>query len=164
MGKVSRAILIIVLFVIFFEVGLFSSYTIVTSEPPDIQGLIDMQVQEVISVINPNTVNEVLIKDPTDLNISNKQSVATALENLSKVDGVNLDNLNATTYDDTDNDNLNVTIEALGYASPNSTSTQIVISQEPSYKIVATGFGNMSSGKVVSDRDSIKIEAILKLY
>lgn len=164
MGKVSRAILIIVLFVIFFEVGLFSSYTIVTSEPPDIQGLIDMQVQEVISVINPNTVNEVLIKDPTDLNISNKQSVATALENLSKVDGVNLDNLNATTYDDTDNDNLNVTIEALGYASPNSTSTQIVISQEPSYKIVATGFGNMSSGKVVIDTDSIKIESILKLY
>ncbi len=164
MGKVSRAILIIVLFVIFFEVGLFSSYTIVTSEPPDIQGLIDMQVQEVTSVINPNTVNEVLIKDPTDLNISNKQSVATALENLSKVDGVNLDNLNATTYDDTDNDNLNVTIEALGYASPNSTSTQIVISQEPSYKIVATGFGNMSSGKVVIDTDSIKIESILKLY
>ena len=164
MGKISRAILIIVLFVIFFEVGLFSSYTIVTSEPPDIQGLIDMQVQEVTSVINPNTVNEVLIKDPTDLNISNKQSVATALENLSKVDGVNLDNLNATTYDDTDNDNLNVTIEALGYASPNSTSTQIVISQEPSYKIVATGFGNMSSGKVVIDTDSIKIESILKLY
>lgn len=164
MGKVSRAILIIVLFVIFFEVGLFSSYTIVTSEPPDIQGLIDMQVQEVTSVINPNTVNEVLIKDPTNLNISNKQSVATALENLSKVDGVNLDNLNATTYDDTDNDNLNVTIEALGYASPNSTSTQIVISQEPSYKIVATGLGNMSSGKVIIDTDSIKIESILKLY
>lgn len=164
MGKIVRAILIVVLFIAFFEVGLFSSYTIVTSEVPDIQGLIDLQIDEITTVINPNTVNEVLIKDPTNLNISNPQSVAAKLENLSKVDGVDLDSLNATTYEDTDNDNLNITIEALGYASPNSTSSQIIISQDPSYKIVANGKGNMSSGKVIIDTDSIKIESILKLY
>ena len=164
MGKIVRAILVIVLFIVFFEVGLFSSYTIVTSEVPDIQGLVDLQIDEITSVINPDTVNEVLIKDPTNINISNRQSVATALENLSKVDGVNLDNMNATTYDDTDNSNLNITIEAYGYASPNSTSTQIIISQDPSYKIIANAKGNMSGSKVIIDTHSIKIESILKLY
>ena len=43
-SKVLRIILIVVLFIIFFEVGLVSSYTIVTSEAPNVQGLIDMYV------------------------------------------------------------------------------------------------------------------------
>ena len=34
MGKFLRILLVIVLFIIFFEVGLFSSYTIVTAEVP----------------------------------------------------------------------------------------------------------------------------------
>ena len=38
-----------VLFVIFFEVGLFSSYTTVTAEAPNIPGLIDMQIQKITS-------------------------------------------------------------------------------------------------------------------
>lgn len=164
MGRIARAVLIIILFIIFFEVGLFSSYTIVTSEPPDIENIINMQIEGITSVINSNTVNEALIKDPTNLNISNKQSVATQIENISKVDGVNVDSMNATTYSDTDKDNINVTIEALGYDSPNSTSSQIIISQDPSYKIVANGVGNMSSDEILIDTDSIKIESILKLY
>ena len=41
MGKVLRILLVIVLFIIFFEVGLFSSYTIVTAEVPDVKGLIE---------------------------------------------------------------------------------------------------------------------------
>ena len=52
-NKILRIVLIIVLFVIFFEVGLFSSYTIVTAEAPDIQGLIEMQITKISSVFNP---------------------------------------------------------------------------------------------------------------
>lgn len=50
-NKILRIVLIIVLFVIFFEVGLFSSYTIVTAEAPDIQGLIEMQITKISSVL-----------------------------------------------------------------------------------------------------------------
>ena len=115
-NKILRIVLIIVLFVIFFEVGLFSSYTIVTAEAPDIQGLIEMQITKISSVFNPQAVNEVLIKDPTVVKIVNKKDVALKMEDLSKVDGVNVESMNVTTYDDVDEEPLNVTIEALGYS------------------------------------------------
>ena len=161
MVKIFRIILVVILFIVFFEVGLFSSYTIVTSEAPDVQGLINMQIDEISSFISPDNVNKVLIKDPTPVKIDNKQQVALKIENLSKVDGVNIDSMNMTTYSNPDDDTLNVTIEVLGYASPNSTSSQIVISRDPSYKIVATG--NATSGGNVNI-DSIKIQSILKLF
>ncbi len=161
MVKIFRMILVVILFIVFFEVGLFSSYTIVTSEAPDVQGLINMQIDEISSFISPDNVNKVLIKDPTPVKIDNKQQVALKIENLSKVDGVNIDSMNMTTYSNPDDDTLNVTIEVLGYASPNSTSSQIVISRDPSYKIVATG--NATSGGNVNI-DSIKIQSILKLF
>ena len=53
MAKALRIILVVVLFVVFFEIGLFSSYTIVAAEAPDIQGLIDMQISEICISINP---------------------------------------------------------------------------------------------------------------
>ena len=163
-NKVVRIILIILLFVIFFEVGLFSSYTIVTSEPPNIQGLIDMQVDKITGFFNPETVNEALIKDPTPVNITNKKDVAMKLEELSKVDGVNVDSMNITTRDDTSNKNLTVSIEALGYASPNSTSGQIVISQDPSYKIIAVGDATYRGNGLMVNTNSVTITSVLKLY
>ena len=163
-NKVVRIILIILLFVIFFEVGLFSSYTIVTSEAPNIQGLIDMQVDKITNLLNPETVNEALIKDPTPVNITNKKDVAMQLEELSKVDGVNVDSMNITTRDDTSNKNLTVSIETLGYASPNSTSGQIIISQDPSYKIIAVADATYRGNGLMVNTDSITITSVLKLY
>ena len=107
-NKFVRIILIVVLFVIFFEVGLVSSYTIVTAEAPNIPGLIDMQIQKISSIFNPETVNEALIKDPTPINITNKKDVAIQMQNLSNVDGVNVDSMNITTRDDKSNDNITV--------------------------------------------------------
>lgn len=164
MAKALRIILVVVLFVVFFEIGFFSSYTIVAAEAPDIQGLIDMQISEITGIFNSENVNNVLVKDPSVVNITNKKDVAQSLEDLSKVDGVNVDSMNVTTYDDKDNEELNVTIEALGYASPSSNSSQIVISQDPSYKIVAEGNATFKSGNLVVDVDSITIQSILKLY
>lgn len=163
-NKYIRIILIIILFVVFFEVGLFSSYTIVTAEAPNIQGLIDMQIDKISNFFNPEKVNDALIKDPTPVSITNKKDVALKLENLSKVDGVNVESMNVTTRDDTSNENITVSIEALGYASPNSTSGQIVISQDPSYKIIAAADATLKGSGLRVNADSITITSVLKLY
>ncbi len=164
MIKALRIILVVVVFVVFFEVGLFSSYTIVAAEAPDVQGLIDMQISKITGIFSSDTVNP-LVKDPTPVNITNKKDVAQSMESLSNVDGVNVDSMNVTTYDDTDNDKLNVTIEALGYESPSSSnSSQIIISQNPSYKIIAEGSASFKSGELVVDSNSITIQSVLKLY
>ena len=152
------------LFIIFFELGLFSSYTIVTAEAPNPQALIDMQVSKITGFFSPEKVNEVLIKDPTPVNITNKKDVGLQMENLSKVDGVNVDSMNITTYNDTDNKNITVNIEALGYASPNSTSGQIVISQNPSYKVIAVADASYKENGLRVDENTITISSILKLY
>ena len=163
-NKIVRIVLIVVLFLVFFELGLFSSYTIVTAEAPNPQALIDMQVSIIQSIFSPEKVNEVLIKDPTPVNITNKKDVGLKMEDLSKVDGVGVDSMNITTYDDTDNKNLTVNIEALGYASPNSTSGQIVISQDPSYKVVATAQAEYKENGLRVDENTLTINSILKLY
>nr|WP_294998386.1 hypothetical protein [uncultured Methanobrevibacter sp.] len=163
-NKILRIVLIIVLFIVFFELGLFSSYTIVTAEAPNVQGLIDMQVSKIQEMLNPEKVNDVLIKDPTPVNISNKKEVALKMENLSKVDGVNVDSMNITTYEDTENKNFTVNIEALGYASPNSTSGQIVISQNPSFKVIATGQASYKENGLRVDENTVTINSVLKLY
>jgi len=163
-NKILRVGLIIVLFIVFFELGLFSSYTIVTAEAPNVQGLIDMQISKVQEIFSPEKVNEALIKDPTPVNITNKKDVALKMETLSKVDGVNVDSMNITTYDDKDNKNLTVNIEALGYASPNSTSGQIVISQDPSYKVIASADASYKGDGLRVDENTVTITSILKLY
>ena len=163
-NKILKIILIIVLFVVFFELGLFSSYTIVTAEAPNVQGLIEMQISKIQEIFSPEKVNEVLIKDPTPVNITNKKDVGLKMETLSKVDGVNVDSMNISTFDDTDNKNLTVNIEALGYASPNSTSGQIVISQDPSYKVIATGQASYKENGLRVDEDTLSITSVLKLY
>lgn len=163
-NKVLRIILVIVIFLVFFEVGLISSYTIVTAEAPDVPALINMQVSSVTSFFSPQNVNNALVKDPTQLNISNNKDVALKMEELSNVDGVNVESMNITTYDDTDNEEITVNIEALGYASPNTSNSQIVISQDPSYKIIATGNATLKSGVFKVDPNTVSINSVLKLY
>ena len=163
-NKILKIILIIVLFVVFFELGLFSSYTIVTAEAPNIQGLVDMQISKIQEFFSPEKVNEALIKDPTPVNISNTKDVGLKMESLSQVDGVNVDSMNITTLEDRDNKNFTVNIEALGYASPNSTSGQIVISQDPSYKVIATAQASYKENGLMVDPNTITITSILKLY
>ena len=164
MGKVLRILLVIVLFIIFFEVGVFSSYTIVTAEVPDVKGLIDMQINQVTSFFSPQNVNNVLIKDPSPVNISNQKDVANRMEELSNVDGINVDSMNTTTVEDTRENSFNVTIEALGYAAPNSTSGQIVISQQPSYKVIVKGVASYRNDELVVDTNTIQVESVLKLF
>jgi hypothetical protein len=123
-----------------------------------------MQISKITGFFSPENVNQVLIKDPTPVTISNKKDVALKMEDLSKVDGVNYESINVSTYEDPDNNEFNVTIQALGYESPNSTSGQIVISQVPSYKIIANGVASYKGGGLMVDKDSISINSVLKLY
>ena len=164
MNKILRILLVIVLFIIFFEVGLFSSYTIVTADVPDVKGLIDMQVSYITNFFSSETVNNVLVKDPTYVNISNQKDTALKMEELSNVDGINIDSMNVSTYDDLKNDEINVTIEALGYDSPNSTSGQIIISNEPSFKVIVNAVASYKNGELKVDVDTIKVDSVLKLY
>ena len=163
-NKILKIVLIIVLFIVFFELGLFSSYTIVTAEAPNVQGLIDMQISKIQDLFNPEKVNDFLIKDPTPVNISNKKDVALKMESLSQVDGVNVNSMNITTLDDTDNENLTVNIEALGYDTPKSSKGQIIISQDPSYKVVATGMASYKENGLRVDPNTLQITSVLKLY
>ncbi|WP_407432262.1 hypothetical protein [Methanobrevibacter sp.] len=164
MGKFLRILLVIVLFIIFFEVGLFSSYTIVTAEVPDVKGLIDMQVGQITGFFSPQKVNDVLVKDPTPVNFTNHKDVANKMQQLSNVDGVNVDSMNASTYEDTSKGEFNITIEALGYAAPNSTSGQIVISQNPSYKVIVTSVASYKNGELIVDTNQMKVNSVLKLF
>lgn len=52
LSRILKVILFIIFFGIFFEAGLISAYTIVTSQPPDVNKLINMQVDEVSSLLN----------------------------------------------------------------------------------------------------------------
>ena len=160
--KVSRIILIIILFIAFFEIGIFSSYTIVTSEVPDIQELIDMQINTISSIFSPENVGGILIKDPSELNVTNKYELADALSEKAQVDGVDLDNFTVTTSEDI-NDGNTVDIVAYGYASPKSSSTSITISGQPNYKIIATAKAVNGVNGIMVNIDSLEIESILKL-
>ena len=161
--KVSRIILIIILFIAFFEIGIFSSYTIVTSEVPDIQELIDMQINTVTSIFSPENVGSILIKDPSELNVTNKYELADALSEKAQVDGVDLDNFTVTTSEDINDGNFTVDIVAYGYASPKSSSTSITISGQPNYKIIATAKAVNGVNGIMVNIDSLEIESILKL-
>ena len=61
-------------------------------------------------------------------------------------------------------DSINITIEALGYAAPNSTSGQIVISQNPSYKVIVSSVASYKNGELVVDTDKMKVDSVLKLF
>ena len=84
-NKVVRIILIIILFVVFFELGLFGSYTIVTAEAPNVQGLIEMQISKISSFFSPEKVNNVLVKDPTPVSIINKKEICRRLMELTMI-------------------------------------------------------------------------------
>lgn len=163
MVKPLRIILIVIIFIAFFEVGLISSYTIVTSDIPDVKGLIDMQVQKISTIFSPDNIGQVLLKDPTKVSISNKQSVALEIQSLTNVDGIDLESMNVTTYDDPDNDEINVTVTCLGYEQPSTSDSQIILSQDPSYKVIVTVLAEKRSGHFVVDTKTIHVESILKL-
>ncbi|MDR0911241.1 MAG: hypothetical protein LBM96_01400 [Methanobrevibacter sp.] len=162
MSTIFKILLVILLFIGFFEVGLLSSYTIITSDAPDVKGLVDFQLDYLSSLLTPENINNVLLKDPDTLNVTNYEDTAIVMRNLSNVDGVNIHSLNATTYGS--EDKIEVKITGFAYSAPNNTKGQIVISTIPDYKLVATAQGTKNGNSVDVDVDTIKIISIFKIY
>lgn len=164
MPKALKIILILLLFIGFFEAGLFSSYTIITSEAPDVKGLIDLQINTIAELFSSENINSVIIKDPEKINITNKMDVSEKIASLAKVDGVDLDSFNVTTYSGSNGDKLSVNITVLAYSSPNTGRGEIILSGTPDYIIKASAIANNTGSGIIIDLSTIKISSILKFY
>ena len=164
MYKVIKFLLIIILFIGFFEAGLISSYTIVTSKVPDVKGLIDLQIDTITNFFNPDNINDIIIRDPDLVNVANKMEVADKLKSLANIDGINIKSINATTYDNSRGDSFELTIHALGYGTPNGTTGQIILSQDPQFQVTATATGRYTPSGAEIDINTIKITSVLNIH
>ena len=174
MPRIIKFILFLVLFGIVFELGLLSSYTIVTSQPPDVGKLIDMQTSKLTAIWDSITSGS--NKGPTlkTVNVTNMGAVANTLKAKTQLNGINVDTLGAILPDNSGTDNIPVTLTATGYkesqtggASSNksgSSGGQIVIRQTEIYSITATATAKKKNKGVEVDVNTIQITALKKLY
>ena len=165
MSRAIKIILFLVFFFIFFEAGLFASYTIVTQQPPNPNDLIEMQLNGISSLLNLNTPK---IATQNNLQIVNKDEVANALEAKTGVDGINLETLSAQSYQDVDDENITVNITAVGYkdsqtGTSGNTST-IVIKSNETYSITATAMAAPATNGVKINVATIVITSSRIIY
>jgi len=171
--RIVKFILFLLLFGIVFELGLLSSYTIVTSRPPDVGKLIDMQVSKLTAIWDSITVGFNEGYTTKTVNVTNADVVANALKAKTQLSGINIDTLSAQLPEETASDNITVTLTATGYkeiqtggATPNVTglsSGQIVIQSEI-YSITATAIAKEKSRGVEVDVNTIQVTALKKLH
>jgi len=164
MSKIIKFFLIVILFIGFFEAGLISSYTIVTSKVPDVNGLIDLQIETITNLFNPSNLNEMIVRDPDTVDVRNRIEVAEKLKSLAKIDGVNINSLNATTYQNPRSESFELTITALGYSGPSGSTGQIILTQNPQFQITATAIGKHTVNGAEIDIQTIKITSVLNIY
>lgn len=167
MSKAVKIILFLIFFAIFFEAGLFASYTIVTQQPPNPVDLIEMQINGVASLFNMGPK----IATQKNLNIINENEVVEALKIKTGIDGINLQSLSAQTYQDTDEGTINVNITAMGYKDSqtggktgNASSGPIVIKSNETYSITATAVATPKNKGVQIDVGSLVITSTRVLY
>jgi hypothetical protein len=162
-----KIILIIIFLAVFFEAGLISSYTIVTSQPPDVGKLIGMQVDEITSFLSFGSGSNIL-NSQSNKKINNVDEVAEALKTKGGLDGINLQTLSAQISSNSKEDIIPVNITLMGYkdsmSGGNSSGGQIVISANETYSITATAMGSLKSGGITIDVNTIQITSSRKLY
>ena len=162
-----KIILFIIFFAVFFEAGLISSYTIVTSQPPDVGKLIGMQVDEITSLLSFGSGSNIL-NTQSSKKINNVDEVADALKTKGGLDGINLQTLSAQISGNSKENIIPVNITLMGYkdtvSGGNSTGGQIVISANETYSITATAMGTLKSGGITIDVNTIQITSSRKLY
>ncbi len=167
MSRAVKIILFLIFFAVFFEAGLFASYTIVTQQPPNPADLIEMQINGVSSLLNLGPK----IATQKNLNILNENEVVDAMKAKTGIDGINLNSLSAQTYQNTDEKTINVNITAMGYkdsqtggTTGNASSGPIVIKSNETYSITATAVATPKTGGVQIDVNSIVITSTRVLY
>ncbi|MEN4006713.1 MAG: hypothetical protein PQ964_05100 [Methanobacteriaceae archaeon] len=173
MPRIIKFILFLLLFGIVFELGLLTSYILVTSQPPDVGRLIDMQVDKLTAIRDSITAgfNEGPTKET--VNVTNVDVVASTLMAKTQLSGINVDTLGAQLPEGATGDNITVTLTATGYkeiqtggAIPNVTdplSGQIVIQSER-YSITATAVAKRRFRGVEVDANTIQVTALEKLH
>lgn len=166
MNSVIKYFLLFILCVVFFEAGLFSANTIVSGEPPNINSLIEMQLDGINALIQLLQGTQNTTQQSVDIN--NQDDLAQALQSKSDMDGVNLQTLSAYTNESTSNDQINITITVQAYKTTttgdNTTNGSIVIKPNETYSITATAIGTVTNGGVTVDINSIVITTVRKLY
>jgi len=167
LSRAVKIILFLIFFAVFFEAGLFASYTIVTQQPPNPADLIEMQINGVSSLLNLGPK----IATQKNLVILNENEVVDAMKAKTGIDGINLQSLSAQTYQDTDDETINVNITAMGYkdsqtggTTGNASSGPIVIKSNETYSITATAVATPKTGGVQIDVNSIVITSTRVLY
>ena len=167
MSRIIKIILIIIFLAVFFEAGLISSYTIVTSQPPDVGKLIGMQVDEITSLLSFGSGSNIL-NSQSNKKINNPDEVADALKTKAGLDGINLQTLSAQISSNSKEDIIPVNITLMGYkdtiSGGNSSGGQIVISANETYSVTATAMGTLKSGGITIDVNTIQITSSRKLY
>ena len=156
--------LFLLFFGIFFEAGLFASYTIVTQQPPDAAKLIGMQIDAVASLFN---FGGPIIPIQQNLKVLNPEEVADTLKTKTNLDGVNVQSIAAQKVQNTKGGE-NVNITATGYkdvqTGGNQTGGTIVIKPNETYSITAIAIAETQTGGVMIDVSSIQITSTRKLY
>ena len=165
LSRIIKFILFLIFFIVFFEAGLISSYTIVTSQAPDVGKLIGMQIEEITSLISFGSGSNVL-NAQSNIIISNPDDVAAALQNKTGLSGINVQSLSAQTTASKKLTQIPVNITVMGYqdAISGGNSSQIVISANQTYSLTATATGTLTNGKIKIDLNSIQITSSRKIY
>jgi hypothetical protein len=161
-----KIILFIIFFAVFFEAGLISSYTIVTSQPPDVGKLIGMQIDEITSLLSFGSGSNIL-SSQSNKKINNPDDVADALKTQAGLDGINLQTLSAQISGNSKETVIPVNITVMGYKdaiSGNNSGGQIVISANETYSLTASAMGTLKNGGITIDVTTIQITSSRKLY
>lgn len=168
LSRAVKVILFLIFFALFFEAGLFASYTIVTQQPPNPSDLFEMQINGISSLLNLGTPK---IATQKNIKILNEDEVVEALKAQTGVDGINLQSLTAQTYQSTSQDVININITAMGYKDSqtggktgNASSGPIVIKSNETYSITATASAKPKTGGVQVDVGTIVITSTRILY
>lgn len=163
MSRILKILLFIIGIFIFFEVGLFASYTLISSGPVNPVDLLSVQVDSGSDFVSSLTGEKKLNEQDT-LNITNDQDVALVLNNLTNL-SVNLDSVSAKISSD-DTGNQSVTITALATKDTTVTSGGFIqILPEQTYSITAKAVGQVySNGKVKINLTSISLKERIVLY
>jgi len=126
-----------------------------------------MQINGVSSLLNLGPK----IATQKNLVILNENEVVDAMKAKTGIDGINLQSLSAQTYQDTDDETINVNITAMGYkdsqtggTTGNASSGPIVIKSNETYSITATAVATPKTGGVQIDLNSIVITSTRVLY
>lgn len=163
MSRILKFLLFIIFFIVFFEAGVISSYTLVTSQPPNVEKLIDTQLDILSSYLQKG--KSVIAPKPEAVKITNKMDVAQALQKKAQVDGVDLETLNVTTFEDLENERVNVNITAIAYRENVTESTgQIVIRPVAQFIITATAMATVEDNGIKVDVKTIKVLSIIRVY